>query len=414
MLKEMKAVSRRTGAAAFLILLFYASTIFMFNGESTKVSYIYVAFALLCICFILNTSGYSGRVNNDTTLILLYVGFGVLSLIWSANYSDTMSKIRTMAILCVALVIILRWILCYHAYEAILFAIIAGALSESVYLLYLYGISGMIESILDGSERIGWMINNVNAIGNSVSLGIVAVVGYAVLSKKRLILLCLIPMGITFIAAGSRTATISVVVGCLIIVHAHIKCTTSVSRKFLNILIGIIIVFILWNALKNIPAFRQIILRIENAFSVIGGGESTLKENSAQTRMEYIELGWAYFLESPLIGHGLGCAGYALKSVYGYITYLHNNYIEILASGGIIGFLLFYAPYYITFKSHIRRMRYTSGKDIVLTISFALLCTDLVAQFGTVVYYSKIEFLLLALWFAIDASNEEAFGEVYY
>ena len=156
-------------------------------------------------------------------------------------------------------------------------------------------------------------------------------------------------------------------------------------------------ILFVWLVVRNIPATRHLVLRIENIFASINGEKKIVKESSTETRMDFIRLGWQQFLESPIWGNGIGCAGYAMQEEYGYVTYLHNNYIEILASGGIIGFFLYYTPYFVLLISFLKRIVHNREKDPILLISFSLLITKLVSHFGTVMYYSKIEFLFLAL-----------------
>ena len=170
---------------------------------------------------------------------------------------------------------------------------------------------------------------------------------------------------------------------------------------FIVLVVIILIILVAWLVLRNIPVLQEVMLRIENAFAVFTGGETVMRETSAQTRKDYIQLGWEQFLKSPIWGNGIGCAGYALQEKYGYFTYLHNNYIEMLASGGVIGFVLFYTPYVLVLISLIKRIFIYKENNSIVFISFALLIARLVGHFGTVVYYSKVEFLFLAMLIAV-------------
>ena len=190
-------------------------------------------------------------------------------------------------------------------------------------------------------------------------------------------------------------------VGLFILICLKIKATNNSFKKFINFISIILIITVVWLILRNIPALQELVLRIENVFAVFSGEEVVVKESSAQTRIDYIELGWEQFLKSPIWGNGIGCAGYAILESYGYITYLHNNYIEILASGGIIGFVLYYTPYILMLCSLVKRIFKLQEKNPVLYISLALLATKLIGHMGTVVYYSKIEFLFLALLISV-------------
>lgn len=375
----------------------------MFDADETNIRYIYLAYGLLCLALLVRSGGFS--LCEETSYVLAYIIFSAVSLLWAQDRGNSLVRLRGEILLFVLLVLMTSYFFRHESTYVLVFAVILGSIALSGYMFYLYGINGVINAIYQGNERLGWDINNVNAIGNSLALGIVAIVGCAVFYKKRLPLLLLIPIGICFLAAGSRTATISVVVGVLAAMYCYTKVTAKASAWISTVIVAIIIISVLWSVVRNIPATRELILRLENAFAVFTGGEKILKENSAQTRLDYIELGWEQFLKSPLFGNGIGNAGYAMVEKYGYTTYLHNNYMEMLASGGIIGFLLFYAPYFILFGVFRRRLFREHESNPLLCVSFVLLITKLVAHMGTVVYYSKIEFLLLALW--VSTANME-------
>ncbi|MFI3227541.1 MAG: O-antigen ligase family protein [Clostridia bacterium] len=65
---------------------------------------------------------------------------------------------------------------------------------------------------------------------------------------------------------------------------------------------------------------------------------------SLMTRIQYVKDGWTLFLQSPILGHGLGGFENAVQSVqkYQYETkYAHNHFIQTMVDGGIIGFVAY-------------------------------------------------------------------------
>ncbi len=65
---------------------------------------------------------------------------------------------------------------------------------------------------------------------------------------------------------------------------------------------------------------------------------------SFTTRMQYVEDSIKLFMQSPIIGHGLGGFENAIQSVqeYNYETkYAHNHFLQALVDTGIIGFILY-------------------------------------------------------------------------
>lgn len=391
----------------FLLLLFYAAVVFMFDADETKIRYIYIAYGMLVINLFIRAGGFI--IFKETKYLIGYLVFSVFSLVWSYNTHTSFVKVKGVLLLLIFLVLLTSYVFRTKLILSLVVALGIGSVALSIYMTMLYGGFSGMAAALNTSARIGWEINNVNAIGNSFAIGMVAVVGIALLYKKRIMYLLLIPMGMCLLSAGSRMSTLSLFAGISVLILLLSKAEGNSVSSFSRIFLILCVLVAVLIAIRNLPAVHELVMRIENAFIVLTGGQPILKENSVQTRSEYVRLGWQQFLKSPLWGNGIGCAGYAMLKEYGYVTYLHNNYMEILASGGLIGFFLFYTPYFLVLKNHVRRIFRYHEHNPVLFISFALLITKLIGHVGTVVYYSKIEFLLLAIW--ISTVHE---GDDYY
>ena len=392
-----KLFDNRKQMLTFLLFVFYTVVVYLFDADELRIRYIYVAFGILIFNLLIRTG--SLRIVKETGLLIGYLVFGVMSLIWTQDAQTSFTKIKGVFLLLVFLLLATTYLYKTKKTVWLTIAIGIGSVALSFYFIFLYGGLSNMADELAGSDRIGDLINNVNAIGISSATGMVVIIGLALFYKKRWMLLFLVPTGICLIGSGSRTATISFLVGIVILVLLWSRIEKNLAKTSFRVFIAICITAIVILLIIDIPAVEQLLARIKNAFSVLTGREVRLyKENSAQSRLEYITLGWKQFLKSPLWGNGIGCAGYALLDTYGYVTYLHNNYIEVLTSGGLIGFLLFYTPYYLVLKNHVRRILRYRENNPTLYISFSLLIARLVSHMGTVVYYSKIEYILLAIW----------------
>jgi len=64
---------------------------------------------------------------------------------------------------------------------------------------------------------------------------------------------------------------------------------------------------------------------------------------SLASRGVLIRAGIGYFLEQPIVGHGIGGPEYLLRrdDPLGGVFSLHNWWVDLLTSGGVIGFGLF-------------------------------------------------------------------------
>ncbi len=70
------------------------------------------------------------------------------------------------------------------------------------------------------------------------------------------------------------------------------------------------------------------------------------EDNSTRLRLMLILMSWDVFLEYPLFGAGLGQYGYATGTGY----YAHVDIAEILGTTGLIGLLIYYSMYLVTWQ----------------------------------------------------------------
>ena len=71
-----------------------------------------------------------------------------------------------------------------------------------------------------------------------------------------------------------------------------------------------------------------------------------LESSSFLLRVQYLKDGWALFLQSPLIGHGLGSTEGLLTSVQPFFyesLYVHNHLLQIMDETGLLGLAAFLA-----------------------------------------------------------------------
>lgn len=120
--------------------------------------------------------------------------------------------------------------------------------------------------------------------------------------------------------------------------------------------------------------------RIESLLSYWLTGEES--DASAITRTNMINIALELFYSiNPLLGIGLN----NFKYVSGYMTYSHNNYVELLCSLGVVGILVYYGPLiYFTIRAFILWRKRVPGAILPLMI----LLLQFINDFGQVSYYS--------------------------
>ena len=402
-------ISNQRNAVLLSLLAVYSAMIFMFNGEENKVKYVYAAYTLLVLYLLLYTfQGKRGLLEFSTPckFMLAYLIFGAASMIWSPMRSETLNRLIAFTLLFGLCVLINN----YHDKEAIssymITAIIIGGFCEAVYCIYYYGFNTFISFITSGVRFNDYTINNVNTLSNTLVIAVVTTVAVILFERKYWLLCLLLPEVFSLLAFSSRTAFIALIVSVIIILVKYRQLNRAKRYPEYYFVCFIIAAALIFVAFRISTGEAAILSRFDTLFSFLrGNGEGAA--NSLSSRSDYIKLGFQEFFEYPVGGRGFGCAGYILQTVYGRSTYLHNNYVEILASGGIIGFVLYYGCYFYLLKRHIQIIR--RSVSLITLISFATLCCEMITQIGIVTYYSKVTWLVMALWF-VAANN---FGCLY-
>ena len=151
-----------------------------------------------------------------------------------------------------------------------------------------------------------------------------------------------------------------------------------------SLLVSIVLVFIAYLALFNVPILYDLIgYRFEGmvaAFTTNQGDESTME------RMSMLHDALNFWSSRPLAGIGLNL--FAEKSVYG--TYSHNNYVELLSTTGLVGFVC----YYLIYISVLARLR-VGGPRLDTIFCFLFILFLALFDLGAVTYkYSLIQICL--------------------
>ena len=98
-------------------------------------------------------------------------------------------------------------------------------------------------------------------------------------------------------------------------------------------------------------------------------------------------------MSHPILGVGIGNARYYCSMGY---TYLHNNYVELLACGGIVGFIIYYMPYMYLISQFYKNRAYLNEYSIMILF---ILSGVIMMDYGSVSYYSKSTYFFLMVCF---------------
>lgn len=157
-----------------------------------------------------------------------------------------------------------------------------------------------------------------------------------------------------------------------------------------NLLFLIPVLLALVAAVFLIPPLYQIIgSRFVRLFQVLLTGNGAL-ETSLKERVGFIAQGWTMFLERPLTGWGMDC--FRFNGVT-RATYSHNNYIELLVSGGLPALLLFYVPLLLVIVQAVR----CAGRRPAVQMAVTVVVGQVLMEMMLVTYYERPQLAPIAL-----------------
>ena len=377
-----------------LLTVALLSSIVIFETYS-KGSLILVGIILLILIFSIFQNGFSKKIKIGK--YHLFVGVFALYCLLSSTWSIYPEKSIRMGVTIFEILICFSILYNYYSrfdsIEKLLLCISWSSVTVVLYTIYFYGISFILSNLSRG-RRLSNGFANINTISGIAALGVV-IMFYFIFYDKKYKYFPFIAINIFIIAAsGSRKSLLLPIIGCFLIVI--IKNFRN-KNFLLNIIKGIILGALFCIGVKlilQIPAFDMINTRIEEMISSFTGhGEvdiSTLK------RKMMVVGGWEQFKETPFLGIGIGNSNIITKKLFREDTYLHNNFVELLACGGIVGFLIYYNIYLYIYYNFFKNWKYKTDASIVCVI----LCFCLfVLDYGQVSYYSKDTYFYFMLFF---------------
>ena len=193
---------------------------------------------------------------------------------------------------------------------------------------------------------------------------------------------------------GSRKSLLFIIIGL-----GSIYILNSSGKIFERLLIVLLLSIMAYFAVMNFTVLYDIIgKKIDSLIAVLNGEQAS---DSTYTRYMMIEYGKQMIQEKPWLGHGYNSFSQAYGNWRGNYVYSHNNYIELMVSGGIVLTIVYYMRYLVSLiklKSHI-----LTNKEAKFYTS--LIITIIVVDITSITYYSQIIMLMLGLMSAFTKES---------
>lgn len=377
----------------WLLTIFVLTTYLIFSGYSWgRYAFLAVSILIGILTTIADNCWVPLRFGPFHWFMLLFAAFALLSSAWAMNAGDAKSKATT----------ILQILLCasmlYLHYEKkdsiddLLLVVMWAGYVVTLYTIAFFGLDYLKEAAED--SRMESEYANSNLIGIAVALACTIQVHFFANKKHRWSSIFLIPAVLIIAASQSRKALLLLVIGVFGVYLAKIAEDRDLLKKTLRLLTAVLVLVVAFSLLYSLPIFDGVRDRMDSMFaSVTGEGKV---DNSTNLRNSMIQLGLEWFKERPILGIGIGnthiiAATYLLED-----TYLHNNYVELLCSGGIIGFAIYYGMYVYLF---VKLIQYRKVDQARVGLGLVWLVLMLIMDYGMVSYYSKEQWIYLMIHF---------------
>lgn len=274
-----------------------------------------------------------------------------------------------------------------------------GGLTLSLYVFGMYGsdfwniLRANAVANSNNITRIGTGFVNTNTIGIYTSISMCLGIYYAIFNKEtKNLAYKFIFLGGAFVsfimamASGSKKSFIIIFTFWISVFIYKQVGSKNLARGIKYIIIIIIAVFTMLYLIQNVTIFSGIATRMDSLFSFLEVGKGGVSEVE---RASFISEGIHYWLQSPICGNGLG------SSVYYMGMYAHNNFVEILMSLGILGFIVFYSPIICAIKNYLMYKKRTRSEDELTVLGFALLITSFVCGIAAIYYFDRYWMVLI-------------------
>ena len=180
----------------------------------------------------------------------------------------------------------------------------------------------------------------------------------------------------TIFATGSRKGLIILAVSCVFLINILNKK----SKKVVYGIIAIGLIILTYFLTKNVPALYEVIgSRMEELFNLILN--KSVNDASINTRMTLIKIAVDFIKAQPIFGYGLD----AFRIIGPWEIVSDNNYLDILVSSGIIGFIIYYSYVLLVLYDYWRIKK----KSNICKIFFFVFILNLIMEYAQVTYFER-------------------------
>lgn len=304
----------------------------------------------------------------------LFLSICVLSIFFAIDPNEAAYRCSALIFIFLTAMFLRTYIIKTDGLEFFIFVLCFGGIFLAAYNFYYYGPSVYLTTL--GSKRIGAEIMNVNTIGKFCSMSTIICFWYVYYKKKFYYVAPMVMCFLVSLGVGSRKSVVFLILGCCLL-----YLFKGGARQKIKNLILMTISLAGFIALLQTPLFGRTAERF-TTFLFLFTGDAPV-DHSTALRMAMIQGSIQDIIKSPFMGVGIDNTHYLTRKYIGEDFYLHNNFVELLASVGILGALPFY---FMRLYPMVKLIQPVLNHDAQAILLESLLIIYLILDFGQVSY----------------------------
>lgn len=341
-------------------------------------------------------SDHKLRTIKENRIYVIFIAYSYISRFWACY--DKNESIRHMLLMFLFIVVSIEIIRRAKYYKMLVNSFVIAGVATSFYVLLKNGISSFVSTLMSGS-RFGGDVAQLNSLGALTAIAATLSVALYIYSKRKIYILSFIINVLVLFGCESRMSLLMLIIGVIVALYSLIVKQKNEGNKYRFIKFIFMLIILLsigYYVLTQLPIFNGMYQRAFSTLDFFAGRRASVE--GSRIRPELIRLGIDEFIQHPLFGIGFDNARHAARAHLGVDLYTHNNYVEILANGGLIGFAIFYSIY----VSIIRKLwKKRDDNNVIVKIAnilMVLLCIE--GLFG-VTYSSKYCYCIMIFLIAV-------------
>ncbi len=365
-----------------------------FNGRIVSYGAAIISLLIVVVSATINAGKVQVKLTSLHVWMAVFIAFCYLSSIWAIQPDLAISKGNTILKNVICIVLVYMHFQRMDSVKDLLKVTMYGGYIVVLLSVAFFGISSLTD-IVASSGRMEAGFLNQNTLGMLAAFTIIVNIYFIIYYKEQVFLIPILALAVIVLAAaGSRKGIIELVAGVLFIFlvknYQRKAIANSIFRIVGVVLLALVVIFFM----SQLSMFDFVNMRLQNVINQLRG--SGVTDRSVRSRALLNQIGVQIFKEHPILGIGIDCPRIPARQATGIDWYLHNNYLEILAGGGLVGFICYYSIYVLLLS---RFFRFKAERSPEYDICLVLLILQAVLEFAYVAYYSRETYFYLMMYY---------------